>query len=92
MNRVVLRPFSLVMYFRKGKRKQRRFNGQNIFDIETSPIINRIQITNDFLNEVKTNLEVPIINSIQNTNSFLKSVRKGYLPFINAMNHSKTNN
>ena len=77
------------MYFRKGKRKHRRFNGQNIFDLDSSPIINRIQITNEFLNEVKTNLEVPIINSIQNTNLFLKGVRKSYLPFINAMNHSK---
>ena len=78
------------MYFRKKKKKQRRrFSNNNIFDLETHPIINSIQHTNLFLKDVKNNLEAPILNSIQNTNSFINDVKNNYFPFMNSLQKGK---
>ena len=82
------------MYLRKKKkRKQRRFNTNSIFDLETPKnIVNKkIKDTNLFLKDVKHNLEVPLINSIQNTNLFLKDVKDNYFPFMNSI-ISQSNN
>ena len=82
------------MYLRKKKkRKQRRFNSNSIFDLETPKnIVNKkIKDTNLFLKDVKHNLEVPLINSIQNTNSFLMDMKNNYFPFMNSIINQSNN-